>query len=404
MLVVALVVGLQLPWSGTEVGAQQPDDHGNLLDNAATALTLGTGRAGNLETGGDVDVFMFTVAAGTTQDVWFYTVGTTDTLGRLFDDSGTDITTATPLAADDDGIIPGDRNFLVGRSLGEGTYYLAVSGADDTITGTYTVWSVKLDDTNAIFSRTLEPPMALAEPDFLHVLVPAIQEADKGRIYLSKWGLTGGEQDLWLYSDLSADTVGFLFDETGVVSDQLWTSWIAASDNGVLGGGSNFFIGAHVEAGTYYLAVSRSREDDGAFNVYYGNGLDQPGGIPEEPGDPEPPVITLDNVYDGVISPGGDADWFKFNVPAETDVVLRTTGAVDTIGALLDADGDEVDDNAYAEGETNFLLARTLEPGDYYIEVTPVMLGDLAQAPGPMSSTLRRWRTRAVPAAAPLRT
>ena len=105
--------------------------------------------------------------------------------------------------------------------LGEGTYYLAVSGADDTISGTYTVWSVKLDDTNAIFSRTLDPPMALAEPDYLHVLVPAIQDADKGRIYLSKWVLTGGEQDLWLYSDLSADTVGFLFDETGLSP----TSW-----------------------------------------------------------------------------------------------------------------------------------------------------------------------------------
>ena len=215
--------------------------------------------------------------------------------------------------------------------------------------------------------------MALAEPDFLHVLVPAIQEADKGRIYLSKWVLTGGEQDLWLYSDLSADTVGFLFDETGVVSDQLGTSSVAASDNGVLGGGSNFFIGARVEAGTYYLAVSRSREDDGAFNVYYGNGLDQPGGIPEEPGDAEPPVITLDSTVDAIISTGMDADWFKFNVSAETDVVVYATGGVDTIGALLDADGDEVDYNDDAEyfyGDFNFLLARTLEPGDYYIEVT----------------------------------
>ena len=46
LLVVALVVGLPLPWSGTEVGAQQPDDHGDLLDNTATAVTLGTGRAG----------------------------------------------------------------------------------------------------------------------------------------------------------------------------------------------------------------------------------------------------------------------------------------------------------------------------------------------------------------------
>ena len=326
LLAVALLVGLPLLWVGNEVAAEDPD-YSNTFTNAQS-LPLGTGRGGNLGTGGDVDVFTFTVAAGTTQDVWFYTVGTTDTLGRLFDDSSTDITTATPLAADDDGIIPGDWNFLVGRSLGEGTYYLAVSGADDTITGASTVRSVKLDDTNAVFARTLDPPMALAEPDYLHVLVPAIEEADKGRIYLSKWVLTGGEQDLWLYSDLSADTVGFLFDETGVVSDQLATSWVAASDNGVLGGGSNFFIGAHVEAGTYYLAVSRSREDDGAFNVYYGNGLDQPGGIPEEPGDPDPPVITLDNVYDGVISPGGDADWFKFNMPAETDVVLRTTGAV----------------------------------------------------------------------------
>ena len=74
-MALALLVGLPLLWVGNEVAAEDPD-YSNTFTNAQS-LPLGTGRGGNLGTGGDVDIFTFTVAAGTTEDVWFYTVGVT---------------------------------------------------------------------------------------------------------------------------------------------------------------------------------------------------------------------------------------------------------------------------------------------------------------------------------------
>src|SRR5947199_103450 len=68
------------------------DDHGN-TPGTATVVAVGSVTPGVLEVGGDIDYFVFTV----TNAGWHYvtTRGTTDTYGRLFN------STLTQLASDD---------------------------------------------------------------------------------------------------------------------------------------------------------------------------------------------------------------------------------------------------------------------------------------------------------------
>ncbi len=80
--------------------------------------------------------------------------------------------------------------------------------------------------------------------------------------------------------------------------------------------------------------------------------------------------VALPSETSGEIDPGGDEDWFRFEVAASGDVVVETSGVLDTIGALHDANGDAlvVDDDS--GGAFNFSIQRTLEAGTYYVRVT----------------------------------
>ena len=104
------------------------DDHGD-TPSAATALAVGSSRAGQLETGGDVDYFRVEVSAS--GDLTVHTTGSLDTKGQLEDSAG------AVLARDDDG---GDGyNFRIAHAVSAGTYYLKVEGYDATTTGSYTI-------------------------------------------------------------------------------------------------------------------------------------------------------------------------------------------------------------------------------------------------------------------------
>ena len=80
--------------------------------------------------------------------------------------------------------------------------------------------------------------------------------------------------------------------------------------------------------------------------------------------------VALPSETSGEIAPGGDEDWFRFEVATSGDVVVETSGVLDTIGALHDANGDVlvVDDDS--GGAFNFSIQRTLEAGTYYVRVT----------------------------------
>ena len=105
-----------------------PDDHGNTQAHA-TPVTSGTAVAGNIETGDDQDYFSIAVSgAGTLTAI---TTGSTDTVGHLYNNRG------TQLATDDNGGT--GSNFNISSSItAAGTYYLRVT-SKDTNTGMYSL-------------------------------------------------------------------------------------------------------------------------------------------------------------------------------------------------------------------------------------------------------------------------
>ena len=362
----------------SEVGAQTSsacDDHCSALDSTATPLTPGAPLAGNLGTAEDVDVFTFAVT-GSSQDIWLYTTGDTDTIGLLFKGDGDITDPTTSIAASDDGIIVAGFNFHIGVNLEPGTYYVVVVGAKDADgnadTGNYSIHWLNL---------SALPGLSLGTTDTGNI-------ETEGEVEVFKFSFTGDAQDVWLYSTGSTDTVGILYHSGDITTAS--PAWLVAGDDSVLATGRNFYIGVNLEPATYYLAVigAADEEGNGATGPYRLESkaeTDEAAEVPQEPGDPKPPNITPDIASDGIVSPGSDADLFELVLGAETDIVVYTTGEVDTIGTLLDADGDEIDgndDTEFSEGDFNFFFPRTLEPGVYYIKVTGYV-GRFGESTGP---------------------
>ena len=90
--------------------------------------------------------------------------------------------------------------------------------------------------------------------------------------------------------------------------------------------------------------------------------------------------VSFPSLTFGAIDPGDDEDYFRFEVSARSEVVARTTGRLDTLGALYDADGERLatnDDLVRYEGdkvlphaEHNFSIRRQLDAGAYYVRVS----------------------------------
>ena len=350
LLAAALLLALQLMWIGTEAGAQQPtcDDHCDGLDTTATDLSLGTALNGNLEAAGDIDVFEFTVPAGNTKDVWIYTTGDTDTLGILLDGTGSLSDDSTWLAFSNDSPLASDSNFGFGANVVPGTYYVAVAGANSN--ATTGIYSLQSQDLSSATTLTLGTDQA-----------SELQTAGEMEVFQ----FTTTAQDVWLYTSGPVDTIGLLFDDTGDVGD--FSTAIAIVDDSALADGDNFYLGANLDPGTYYVTVAGADGDTGSYSLESRRGTDHPDEFSASL-----TALSPGTAVEGIVGPARDADVFKLDLSDEKDVVLHTEGDVDAVGTLLDADGDYVDDNddsAYAAGELNFLLARTLEAGVYYIEV-----------------------------------
>ena len=100
--------------------------------------------------------------------------------------------------------------------------------------------------------------------------------------------------------------------------------------------------------------------------------------VTEAPGDAGDSIssafeVPLDVPVEGVIDSATDVDVFELTVPERREVLIYTTGDLDTAGALLDHTGAELDsfDAAYfLTTENNFLLWDTLRAGTYYVSVS----------------------------------
>ena len=158
-----------------------------------------------------------------------------------------------------------------------------------------------------------------------------------------------------IYSSSELDTEGALFDSGG--------REVASDDDG--GEGGNFRIVALLNAGEYYLRIMHYSFDTGGKTggkyTLYASATAL-----------SPVQLALDgSSNEGVIEPGGDADYFRLEIAELTQAAIFTSGGLDTIGAVLDSEGRQiVSDDDSGEGR-NFRVAPLLWPGEYFVRVAP---------------------------------
>lgn len=160
------------------------------------------------------------------------------------------------------------------------------------------------------------------------------------------------------------DTQGELLDSAG--------GRIMSDDDA--GPGENFSFEAEIDPGVYYLSV-RGEPGTYAVSTRLGGNRDHGDTIesstllplrgPEELASVRPQVLLATS---GRIWPSADdVDVFRIDVAEDgTDVVVRTSGDLDTYAVLVDGSGTEV---AADNSDGNFRIERTLDAGIYYVQV-----------------------------------
>ena len=333
-----------------EARAQIPDDHGNTLPGA-TALTLGTTVTGLISPGGDMDVFRFEITGAAT-DVWIYTQGgISDSFGALYDGNGTQIA-----SSDDSALSTKTSHFYIGANLGPGTYYVAVSGYR-TVTGPYSLHTRTGSDQGGTVPSPGERAADLTLGTPVEGIIGPGWEQDVFRIDLSA---ASGPTDVVLYTTGNVDTIGEILDDT---SRQL-----ASNDDSILSDQSfDFFLGAVLEPGVYYIFVSGYRTSTGPYKLHSWTGTDQPGSRASSA------ALPLESEQLGIIGSSTDEDYFRITLSEDADLQVYATGPVDTAGELFDSSGNRLaynDDSGFSLGSGSFFIAKSLSPGTYYVAVS----------------------------------
>ena len=98
--------------------------------------------------------------------------------------------------------------------------------------------------------------------------------------------------------------------------------------------------------------------------------ITDPNGV-DKPLDLRGSTLVLANKH---IDYAGDVDVYRFSLTQQSSVHVWTTGALDTVGAILDSSGVNIeanDDEDVSSGHTNFNfgITRSLAPGTYYVQV-----------------------------------
>lgn len=162
---------------------------------------------------------------------------------------------------------------------------------------------------------------------------------------------------LALRTNGSTNTVGTLYSATGAV--------IGSNNDGCNNGG-NFCLTRTLNAGTYYLKVDGyGTTITGAYSFVSRFTVDDYG---DSRGEAQ--AVAPNSTRSGRINSGTDVDFFKVTLPRSGYLLLRTTGATNTVGTLYNASGAQlaINDNGCWNG-SNFCIGRTLAAGTYYVKV-----------------------------------
>ncbi len=288
----------------------------------------------------DRDCFRFTLS--TRRTVTMSTAGSTDTLGRLYNSGG------SLIEENNDGSI--DNNFEISRDLSAGTYYVEVSGYQDSATGPYTLnvaYSLPSSCQSGSYTSISSIPYATTS----HNLSPA-GDRDCFSFTLST------SRNITMSTASSIDTVGSLYASNG--------SLIESNDDG--GSDSNFLIRGTLSAGTYYVEVSGfSSSTTGPYTLNVADPTSLP--LSCQSGN----FASISSIpYTSVgfsLSPAGNRDCFRFTLSAGRTVTMSTTGSTDTLGRLYTSTGTLLETDSNDGSGSNFEISRSLSAGTYYVEV-----------------------------------
>ena len=164
--------------------------------------------------------------------------------------------------------------------------------------------------------------------------------------------------DYWIYTLGDLDTVGELLDSGGMSID-------TSDRGGALPSPENFFLWHRLQSGTYYIKVTGYGPTDEPYILRIREFTDTTSRS-------NAATLNLDGSASGTIDPEDDADYFKLELSAATEVAIRGSGFPDTIGELQRSNGRVIaynDDGYLPGGIRNFLIRKGLAAGVYYVKV-----------------------------------
>lgn len=319
-----------------------------------------------LDNGGDLDFFRL-VVGDNGGELTIQTTGSTDTFGSVGDQSG-----ALGFDTNDDSGT--GLNFLINETLSPGTYIIIVEGFDSSETGSYTL-DVSLtpgpDDDDPRRFRGNSIPATLENS----------ADADVYTFRLRRPSM------IVLETTGSTNTKGILFDSDGN----------AVSGNNNFG---NFRIAGNIGRGAYSLLVAGSSGASGPYTVTRsvsrarndarldGDSVSSPARgrrrslVHRRVGSTRSIAAVLDSsIFLGernvVASP--DVDVFRIVLRDAGLFTVNTTGELDTVGALLDANGNTIDTNDDGGEGLNFSISENLSPGTYFISIEGFSSSELGE-------------------------
>ena len=325
------------------------NDQGRVIGDAS-GLTIGVAVDGIIGPAGDIDLFKIDLSTKTrAADIVMYTSGDVDTLGVFFDYRG------VWLQANDDSPLSGGRtDFFIGRTLDPGVYYMAVLGYGEG-EGPYRLYVEEAADQSG--SRSGAATVAI--DDSAYGFIGPGDEEDYFRLTVAT------ATDVWIYAVGDTDTMGRLLDSHG--------NLLAYNDDSVFSAGrTSFFMAKNLSVGTYHISLSGFDTKTGPYRLYTKAVADQGNdtATAEELTLGIPTIGLIDPVTGTPPNRTADEDLFKLELDTAAEVIVYTTGGVDTIGELLDSDGTTplaVNDD---DGDKlNFRILKELEAGAYYIRV-----------------------------------
>ena len=321
---------------------------GNDSVGSATTIALGGNVPGSISPAGDVDYYSFTLTARS--QVVIETTGSAEVHLQIQPQSGSALGTAG--RPHGDGALPTINSShdtgtsRIVRTLDAGTWHLRVTGSDSDATGDYslstTVTELDGNDTPAT-ATAITAGTAVSGS-----IAPA------GDLDYYSFSLAARSQVV-IETTGSTNTAGRLEDSAGTVLE-------SDDDDGT---GTNFRILRNLDAGDYYIRVAGQDSDTtGDYSLS--------ATVTELDGNDTlatATAITAGTAVSGSISPAGDLDYYSFTLAARSSVVIQTTGSTNTAGRLEDSAGTELAADGDSGTDDNFMIARALDAGTWYIRV-----------------------------------